>query len=102
MDNKYIKQEAVLDMLNRFFRELEGHETQTLISDIKHAALELPTIEVKPDVRAKWVATYKGLLGSDYLCSNCMELALEGNSGHYDRLTDYCPYCGTIMKEEKN
>ena len=42
MDNKYIKQEAVLDMLNRFFRELEGHEAQTLVSDIKHAALELP------------------------------------------------------------
>lgn len=55
MDNKvYIEREVLLNMLNRFFRELEGHEAQTLVSDIKHAALELPAATDCPNCGTKF------------------------------------------------
>lgn len=41
---KYVKQEDVLLMFNRFFHNLKGNEAQALVCDMKQAFLELPTI----------------------------------------------------------
>lgn len=50
---EYIEREAVVGVLNRFFRSLDGNEAQVLVSDIKHSTLELPAADVVEVVRCK-------------------------------------------------
>lgn len=59
--------------------------------------LEVIVLENSTEKVATWSPAYKGLLDSDYRCSNCKTLAEEGNSGCYNRLTNYCPQCGCHM-----
>ena len=98
---KYVKLEDVLDILKT--RRLNtrwvsiSNELMTCIYRIK----KLPVIEVvEPALEADWVPAREGFLGSDYWCSNCMSWADEGNSGHYNVLTDYCQHCGCKMRRK--
>jgi hypothetical protein len=59
---------------------------------------EVPAADVAPVVHGEWVVVTKGILGKNYACSKCYILASEGNSGHNDILTPFCPYCGADMK----
>ena len=37
-----------------------------------------------------------------YRCSNCNELAMRDWKHHRQTLTNFCPYCGKNMQEEKD
>ena len=102
MKTKYVKLEDVLNILkthriNTRLAEI-AHELEHCVGHVK----KLYAIEVVAALEAEWVPTYEGFIGADYQCSNCGELAYEGNNGHYNRLTDYCPHCGRKMRIKEN
>ena len=78
----------------------DGHTPQDAINRISKLRLT-SDIQSTSDgqIVSEWKISKKGLLGSDYVCSLCSEPALEGNCGHYDKLTNYCSKCGAKMKE---
>ncbi len=59
---KYVRQEDVLSMFNRFFHNLKGNEAQVLVCDMKQAFLELPTVN---NVETKWVKVNEQLPKND-------------------------------------
>lgn len=71
------------------------HDGVACVTDL--CIRQVPAADVAPVIHGEWVVINKGFLGNDYICSECHTLALESNNGHYDRLTDYCPNCGTRM-----
>lgn len=97
---EYIDRETVLNMLNRYFHSLEGNEVQVLVSDIKHATLELPTADVTEVKHGEWI-----MRGGWFRCSVCDERALlrdvggtGGFSHEYHQVkTNLCPTCGAKM-----
>ena len=98
---KYVKLKDVKELLKKLANEPRyQHEDEDFFTGICTVAQELdelPTM-TKDGVRAaEWIVTYKGLLCNDYACSSCGTKALEGNSGHYDRLTSFCRHCGAFM-----
>lgn len=100
---KYVKLEDVLDILKTHrinTRSVEiAHELEHCIGHVK----KLYAIGVvEPAFEAEWVPTYEGFLGTDYQCSNCGDLADEGNNGHYNVLSEFCPRCGHKMRVEEN
>jgi hypothetical protein len=96
MSTEYLKRDDVLNMLNRFFKELEGNEAQVLVSDIKQATIELPT--ATPVKEGYWIEKQETLSWCEddvdifYECSAC------GCCVPFP--SDFCPDCGTIMLEE--
>jgi hypothetical protein len=71
--------------------EWDGHTAPEAINRI--ASLTPPPLAKI----SKWVVTGKGLFGNDYACSSCHYPAEEGNLGHRDELTNFCPNCGAKM-----
>jgi DNA-directed RNA polymerase subunit RPC12/RpoP len=100
---KYVKLEDVLNIL-------KTHRINTRLAEVAQALehctghiKRLYTIEVvEPALEAEWVPTYEGFLGTDYQCSNCGDLADEGNSGHHNMLSEFCPHCGRKMMRRVN
>lgn len=104
---KYIKLEDVRALLSRLANEPRyQHTGETYYEGISAVSIELdtlPTIETVDQVlEAEWVPLYKGLLGTDYHCSNCGQWAEEGNSGYFDRRSSYCKNCGRQMRIREN
>lgn len=107
MKTKYVKLEDVKALLKRLNNEPQyQHTGETYYAGIAAVDMELAslnTIElVEEAFEAEWVPTYEGFLGTDYQCSNCGDLADEGNSGHHNVLSEFCPRCGCkmIIKED--
>ena len=103
MNTKYVKLEDVLSILRTRrinTRSLEiAHELEHCDSQIKKLyAIEI----VESAFEAEWAPTYEGFIGTDYQCSNCGKMADEGNSGHHNVLTEFCPHCGYKMRAEVN
>lgn len=104
---KYIKLSDVKDILSKLIHEPRyQHEDEDFYSGVCAVDCELSELQTidleEPKLVATWKLSYKGLLGSDYICSNCGCPAQEGNTGHYDRLTDFCRDCGAKMIGESN
>ena len=55
---------------------------------------DITAAEVKPVVHAKWIEkhTNVGTPNTDYFCSNC-------NFAAWHIKTNYCPNCGSYMRE---
>ena len=102
MKTKYVKLEDVLDILKT--RRLNTRWT-SISNELEHCIYrvkKLYTIElVEQAFEAEWVPTHEGFLGTDYQCSNCGDLADEGNSGHHNVLSEFCPRCGCKMRIEE-
>ena len=101
---KYVKLSDIEKIIEKLIHEpAYQHEDEDFYSGVcavESGLTELSTIEVEePKLTATWIPTYEGFLGSDYQCSNCGDLAEEGNTGHYNKLTEYCPHCGAKMLE---
>jgi hypothetical protein len=74
MSIEYVKKDDVLNMLNRFFKDLEGNEAQVLVSDIKQAVLELPTtngIDEPGSCKGCKHIGFRYPYASMYPCNNC-------------------------------
>ena len=100
---KYVKLEDVRALIKKLYNEPQyQHTGETYYAGVAAMDMELdslPTVEVTESVlEAEWVTEYEGFLGADYRCSNCGKYADEGNSGHYDVLTEFCKNCGYKMK----
>ena len=107
MKTKYVKLEDVRALLNKLNSEpAYQHEDEDFYSGVCAVECELDslyTIElVESAFEAEWVPTYEGFLGTDYQCSNCGDLADEGNSGHHNVLTEFCPHCGCKMRVKED
>lgn len=94
------------DLLQAFEENLKYQEDKGYWQVAKCTKLTInkigyfPVADVAPVVHGKWIPRNKSLLGSDYHCSICDNIANESNSGHYDRLTHYCSNCGARMDKE--
>ena len=103
MKTKYVKFEDVLNILrtrrvNTRSAEI-SHELEHCLNRVKR----LYTVElVEEAFEAEWVPTYEGFLGTDYQCSNCGDLADDGNNGHHNVLTEFCPHCGCKMRVKED
>ena len=95
---EYKENKIVLDMLNRYFKDLEGNEAQVLISDIKQAFLELPSVDVTPVVHGEWI-------GMDVdqcsICKHYLNEIMDADSfyaiGFNPNQLVACPFCGAKM-----
>lgn len=101
----YIKLKDVADLLNRLYNEPEYQHTDETyyagICAVKSELASLSTIEFESHKKAEWRLINKSMLGTDYQCSHCGCWAPESNSGHYDKLTNFCSSCGALMIESK-
>lgn len=100
---KYVKLEEVINLIDKLAKEPAyqhvGENWHNGVCSVGCEVCELPTVELNIKApQAKWTLSYEGLLGSDYICSNCGTPAIENNTGHYNTLTDYCRGCGAYMK----
>ena len=67
------------------------------IKNFKDLIDGMPTIEVKPVVRAQWKKpNYIDMYYSEAICSSCGKKILDEHKKEYK----YCPYCGAQMDEE--
>lgn len=57
---------------------------------------ELPTVDAKPVVHAKWIREDVEGLGWHRICSNCRNNILFNYYGN-DVFSKYCPHCGAKM-----
>ncbi len=53
---------------------------------------KMPTIDVEPVKRGKWVTNRIGM----FECTSCKKMVFERS-----RLWQYCPYCGALMDGEE-
>lgn len=52
---------------------------------------EFPAADVRPVVRGKWI--FDDPLRADFMCSACLERQIV--------CSNYCPYCGSLNKEDE-
>ena len=88
------------DLINNINKGLNISKMGTAAIEIMAEIEHMPAADVVEVVHGKWIPRNKSLLGSDYHCSICGNIANESNSGHYDRLTHYCSNCGARMDKE--
>lgn len=97
----YVKLKDVEELLDKLYNEPEyQHTGETYYAGICAVRSDLDTltaIEFEPRKKTKWRLMNKSMFGADYQCSHCGCWALESNSGHYNKLTNFCSTCGAIM-----
>ena len=97
----YVKLKDVEELLNKLYDEPGyQHTGETFyagICAVKSDLDTLSTLEYEPRTKATWRLMDRGMFGADYQCSHCGCWAPESNSGHYDKLTNFCPVCGAIV-----
>lgn len=102
----YVKLKDVADLLNRLYNEPEyQHTGETYyagICAVKSALTNLSVTEFEASERAEWQLVNKSIFGADYKCSHCDSWASESNSGHYDKLTNFCSNCGALVIENNH
>lgn len=99
---EYIEREAVLSLAKDIFVitkwDSEYHHRSIDPMDVR----ELPTADVRENVRARWVV-HKTKIGNAYTtCSNCnIFLRFRSDKGTFAKLdmrwANYCPNCGAKM-----
>ena len=99
---KYVKLSDIEKIIEKLIHEPayqhEGEDFYSGVCAVESGLSGLQTIDLEePNMVATWKLSYKGLLGSAYICSNCGCTAQESNTGHFDRLTEYCHDCGAKM-----
>lgn len=85
---EYIKREDALNEIHRF----RGYIDDDMEYRMKTAINKIPSADVRPVVRGKWV-TRPYMMGQTEYCSRCGE--------NYGRKHNFCPNCGTDMREAK-
>ena len=94
-------QENALMMFNRFLQLAEQKEHKTLIMDMKHAFLELPTVDAVEVAHGQWKRTSKYDAEAPVQCSECLMVFDYIDGICYlvadTKLPHYCPNCGAKM-----
>lgn len=88
---RYIDADALITLLKAHAKD---GDNMTIISDITANAIErLPTVDVRENVKAKWIRP-AGVLTT--MCSNCGYI--NNSAGEFS----FCPNCGAVMERSEN
>lgn len=95
----FISREAAYKTLTEYYHHSSGVQHTVL----REALNRVPTADVRPVVRGKWIRGNESRTGptkDSYICSVCGEKTLSGFCGNPAK-TNFCPNCGADMREVK-
>ena len=91
-----VSREKVRDLLHEYM----NNEDFT-IGHLDDCYCEMPSLDVRENVKGEWVEQQDEPFASSYYCSNCKEQATVDLYGEYV-FSNYCPNCGADMSQECN
>lgn len=92
----FIRREAAIETLSEFYH----HKSEIQHIALREALNRVPTADVRPVVRGKWIRGNESRTGptkDSYICSVCGEKTLSGFCGNPAK-TNFCPNCGADMR----
>lgn len=91
-----INREAVIDIIQKEMESVTDYLQHDVLIDVEFKVDELPTVEAKEVVRAKWIKK-DDTICYWYECSNCCSRILKNRFGK-DVYSNFCPQCGCDMR----
>ena len=87
----YIEREAALAVMAQWLESVFGIREQDGTTTVYKRMRAIPAADVRPVVRGRWI--FDDPLRADFMCSACLERQIV--------CSNYCPYCGSLNKEDE-